>query len=172
MDSGEATGSGASEKAQQHGFGLIIASVGGGNTIEPMDGGSALKESVTGAASGGFEREMAQGGEGGYILRRNGRLKRKSRGEFAHKALVGLGIRAAKMVVEVEHKEHHAKAGGKFGKASQQSYGVRASADGHADAFAGADEVVVAQVELERFQHRNIIAEVQGASCAGWETGR
>jgi len=59
----------------------------------------------------------------------------------------------------MEDEEHDAEAGSKFRKCSQQSYRVSAAADGEADALAGSDEAMVAQVLFEAVKHRNIIAE-------------
>jgi hypothetical protein len=64
----------------------------------------------------------------------------------------------------MEDEEHYAEAGREFGKGSQQSYGVGAAADGHADALAGTDEAMLAQVLFEAVKHRNIIAEARAAT--------
>jgi hypothetical protein len=68
VDSGEAAGSGAAEETEEDGLGLIVASVGGGYTVEAMGGGGALEKCVPGAASGGFEREMKECSERGNIV--------------------------------------------------------------------------------------------------------
>jgi hypothetical protein len=65
------------------------------------------------------------------------------------------------MVIEVKDEEHYAEAGGKFGKGPQQSYGVGAAADGHADPLTGTDETMLAQMMFEGLEHRNIITEWQ-----------
>ena len=59
----------------------------------------------------------------------------------------------------MEDKEHHSEAGSQFGEGSEQSHGIGAAADGHADALAGTDEAMLAQIMFERLKHRNIITE-------------
>ena len=61
----------------------------------------------------------------------------------------------------MEDEEHHSEAGGKFGEGSQQSHGIGAAADGHADALAWTDEAMLAQIMFERLKHRNIITEAR-----------
>jgi hypothetical protein len=62
-------------------------------------------------------------------------------------------------VVEVEDEEHHSEAGSQFSEGSQQSHGIGAAADGHADALAWTDQAMLAQMMFERLKHRNIITE-------------
>ncbi len=148
VDSGETAGSGATEKAQEDGFRLIVAGVGGGNAVEPVSGGRSQEKRVAGTAAGSFQREMKQSGEGCDILGFDGGLDRQLRSQLANKTGVAVGIRAAKIVVEMEDEEHYAEAGGEFGKGSQQSYGISAAADGKADALAGTNEAMFAQVAI------------------------
>jgi hypothetical protein len=62
-------------------------------------------------------------------------------------------------VVEVQDEEHHAEVWCELSESAHQSHRVRAAADRDADALAGADEMVSAQLELERAEHGNIIKE-------------
>jgi hypothetical protein len=78
VDSGEAVGSGAAEKTEEDGLGLIVASVGGGYTVEAMSRGGALEKCVSGAASSGFEREMKKCRERGNIVGFDDGFDRKS----------------------------------------------------------------------------------------------
>jgi hypothetical protein len=68
VNSRETAGSGAAQQAEEHGFGLVVAGVRGGNAVEAMSGGSAQEECITGAASGSFEREVMERGERGYVF--------------------------------------------------------------------------------------------------------
>jgi hypothetical protein len=157
MDSGEAAGSGSAEQTQEDGFRLIVACVGGGNAVETVSAGGALKKSVAGAASGGFQRKMEPRRERSNILGFDGGIQRQLRRELTNESGVGFRVLAAKIVVEVEDEEHYAEAGSKFSKSSQQSYGVSAAADGEADSLAGMNEAMLAQGMFQRVEHRNII---------------
>ena len=84
---------------------------------------------------------------------------RQLRCKLTNKAGVGFRVGPAKIVVEVEYDEHYAKAGRKFGKGSEQSYRVSATADSQTDALARADESMLAQVAFKVFKHRTMIAE-------------
>ena len=172
MDSGKAAGSGSTEETEQDGFGLIVTSVRSGNTVEAMSDGGAQEECVAGAASGGFERETKERGEGSDIVGFDGAVERKPRCEFGDKVRVGIGVWAAEMVIEMKDEGHDAETGGKFGESSQEGYGIRAAADGHADALARTDETMLAQMLFERLEHRNIITEWRvGGLDAGRERG-
>ncbi len=161
MDSGEAAGSGSAQQTQEDGFGLIVAGVGGGNAVESIGGGGALEKMVAGAASGGFDREMKPRGEGGDIFGFDGGVERQAGGELTNEGGIGLRVRAAKIMVEMEDEGHYAKDGGEFSKGPQQSDGISSAADGEADALAGMDESMLAQVAFEAVEHGNMIAEVQ-----------
>jgi hypothetical protein len=150
MNPDKAAGSGAAEKAHQNGFGLVVASVGGGYAIEAESDGGALEKSIAGTASGGFQREMKEGGKGGHILGLDGRFKRKLRSQLAHETLVRIRLRPAQAVIEMEHKRHYSQAGSKLDEGAQQCHGISASADGHANAFAGTDQTMLAYVKFER----------------------
>ena len=100
-------------------------------------------------------RRLRARDEGARRERRHPRIRWRTRAKAARRAQrtkCGVGIRvwAAKIVVEVEDEEHDAEAGSKFGEGSQQSYGIRAAADGHADALARTDEAMLAQIVFER----------------------
>jgi hypothetical protein len=159
MDSCETTGSGAANKTQQYGFGLIVACMSGGNAVKAVGCCGTLEESIAGAASGSFERKMKQGGEGGDVLGLDDRVEGELGSEFAHEAFVGLRVGAAKIVVEVEDERHYSEGRSKFGNGAQQGDGVSAATYGEADALAGANQAMLAQILFERLQHRNIIAD-------------
>ena len=62
-------------------------------------------------------------------------------------------------MVEVQHEQHDAEFGRQFGQRPQQGHGIRAAADGDADALAGPDQTMAAQVLFQRLQHTDMIAE-------------
>ncbi len=152
VDSGEAAGSGSAEQAEEDGFGLIVAGVGGGNAVEAMSGGGALEKSVAGAASGGFEREMKQRGEGGDILGFDGGVERELRGELARRSRHRPPSPGREELwLRWRTKSTTAEAGSQSSaKARSRADGIRAAADGHADALAGTDEAMLAQIVFER----------------------
>jgi hypothetical protein len=150
MNPNKAAGSGATEKAQQNGFGLVVASVGGGHAVEAESDGGALEKSVAGTTSCGFQREMKERGKRGDILGLDGGLKRKLRSQIAYETLVSIRFRPAQAVVEMEHKRHYSQAGSKLDEGAQQCHGISASADGHANALAGTDQTMLAHVKFER----------------------
>ncbi len=168
VDSGEAAGSGSTQQAEEHGFGLIVAGVGGGHRVQAISGGGALEEGVASAAPGSFQREMQTGGELRDILGCDGGVEREPGGEPGDEVGIGLRIRTAQSVVEMEDDGHDAQCRGELGQSPQQSHGISAATYGYADALAGSDEAMLAQVALQRLEHRNMIAEADaGMGRAG-----
>ena len=159
MDSGEAAGSGSAEQAEEYGFGLIVTGVGGGDGIEAMSSGGALEKSVAGTASGSFQRETQARGQLCDILGCEFGVEREAGGERGDEGGVGIRLRAAQSVVEMEDDGHDSQRRGESGKSPHKSDGISAAADGHADALAGTDEAMLAQIAFERVQHGNMIAE-------------
>ena len=153
-DSGEAAGSGAAQQAEEDGFGLIVAGVRGGHAVEAMIGGSALEKIVAGAASGGFERKTMQRGQRGDIAGFDDGVEGELRGERSDELRLGVGFSSAEMVVEVQDEQDDAEFGGEFGQRPQQGHRIRTAADGDADAFAGPDQTMAAQVLFQRLEHR------------------
>jgi hypothetical protein len=161
VDSGEPAGPGSAQQTEEHGFSLVVTGVRGGNAVETMSGGGALEECITRATSSGFQREVKKRGQGGNIVGLKGGIERKPRRQLCDEARIGIRVRPPKTVIEVKHKEHDPKAGSKFGECPEQSYGVRATTDGHADALARADETMPAQIAFKRLEHRTMITEVR-----------
>jgi hypothetical protein len=137
VDSGETAGSGAAEEAQQHGFSLIVARVGGGNRIQAMSGGGAQEKRIACAAPRGFQGKMEIGGDRGYIFRFNGSFERKPGGERGDEAGIRFGLRTAEIVVEMEYEQDNTEIGSECGESPEESYRVSTTANGYADAFAG-----------------------------------
>ncbi len=175
MDSGEAAGSGSAEQAEEYGFGLIVTGVGGGHGIEPMGSGGALEKSVAGAAPGSFQREVQAPGQLCDIFGCEGGVEREAGGERGDEGGVGIRFRAAQGVIEMEDDGHDSQRRGESGKRPQESDGIRTAADGHADALAGTDQAMLAQIAFERLQHGNMIAEAgpgMGWGVMGWGVRR
>ncbi len=168
VDSGEAAGAGAAKEAQENGFGLVVAGVGRGYGIEGKRGGGALEKGVAGAASGGFEREVEKGGERCDILSFDLAVKSELGGDIAHEIRIGVGVRSAQTVIEVENDEDDAEGGGEFGEGAQERHGISSATDSHADALAGMEEAMLAHGVFEGLEHGNIIAEVR-RQAAPWE---
>jgi len=113
--------------------------VGSGNAIEAISSGGAPEECVAGTASGSFDRKVKTSGEGGDIAGFDGRVERELGSEGGDKCSIGLRVRTAKIVVEVEDEGHYTELGSERGESSQQGYGVSAATNGDADALAGTD---------------------------------
>jgi len=146
----KAAGSGTAKKAQQNGFGLVVASVSGGHAVEAESDGGALEKCVAGTAPGGFQREMKERGKRSDIFRLDGGLKRKLRRQIADETLVRIGLCPAQPVIEMEDERHDSQAGSKLDEGAQQRHGISASADGHANAFAWTYQTMLAHVKFER----------------------
>ncbi len=144
MDSGEAAGSSSAKQAEEHGFGLIVAGVGGGHGIEAMSSGGAPEKSVAGAASRSFQRETQARGQRCDILGCDGAVELEAGSERGDEGGVGIRVRAAQSVVEMEDDGYNSQRRGESGKRPQESDGIRAAADGHADALASTDEAMLA----------------------------
>jgi len=106
---------------------------------------------------------MMAGGEGGDILGGEGGVEGERGGERGDEMGVGIRVRAAQCVVEMEDDGYDAELGSERGEGAQQGHGVSAAADGDSDALARSDEAMLAQVALERVEHGNMIAEADGA---------
>ena len=136
----------------------------GGYAVEPEHGGGLLEKNVAFAAAGGFQREVPQLGTGGYIDGDDEVVEVELLGECSDEIAVGIGFGTAKLVVEVQYEQDDANFRRDFGQCSQQGHRVRPAADGHADALAGANQTMAAQILFQRLQHTDMIAEAGGAT--------
>jgi hypothetical protein len=119
VNANKTAGPGASKKTQQDRFSLIVASVGSGYAVEAQSDSRALEESVTGAASGGFQREMEERGEGGDILGLDGGFETELGCELTHKMLIPIGLLTAQPMIEMEDERHYSQAWSKLNKGAQ-----------------------------------------------------
>ena len=131
MNSREPFGPGAAEKLGQHGFGLVIQSMGGGYGIHHALG-HQLTEPAVAQAAGGF-----LDGLGGLACVRigAGRCGRvypglmegqpESVGQVEAEIAVRIGFSSAKAVVQMGDVEHQPEFSAPLGKDAQQSDRVR-----------------------------------------------
>jgi hypothetical protein len=150
VNSYKAAGSGAAKQAQQNGLCLIVAGVGGGHAVKTKCDGGALKECVTGTAACSLQREMKERGKCRDIFGLDGRFQPKLRGNLAYKALVRVRLGPAQPVIEMEDTRHDPETWSKLNQCAQQRHRISAPADGHANALAGTDQAMLAQVGFER----------------------
>ncbi len=158
MNSGEAGGAGSAQQTEEDGFGLIVTSVGGGDALKTVGERGALEERVAGASAGGFNGKMEEGRKRGDILGFDGAVERKLGCQIEDKTLIRLGGSAAQVVVEMKDEGDDAESGCEFGEGTEEGDGIGASADGHTDALAGRDEVMLAQVGFKRAEHGSMIS--------------
>jgi hypothetical protein len=152
--------------------------VGGGDAIQAMSGGGAQKEGVARPAAGGLHRDVLGGGQGRDVGRFEDGLDRKLGGKRGDEVRIGVGVRAAKAVVEMQDAENEAQLGSQCGEGAQQRDRVGSTADGETDPLPGAKKPAAAKVALEPGEHRTMIAEaaradrwsnsVEAVSKYGW----
>jgi hypothetical protein len=92
---------------------------------------------------------MEKGSQGVDILRLDRSLQRELSGEFSHKLLVAVRLRAAQAVIEVQNEGHDSQAGSKLHQGAQQSHRICAAAYGDTNALARTNQTMLAYVKVE-----------------------
>ena len=140
MDAGKAFGPCAPQEFGEHCFGLVVARVGGGHSVERNFGQELSKPRVAEAA-GGFFNGFAVGLGFGFCVHAGfveGEFE--LRGQGAGKGEVGVGFFPAQAVMEMGGMQHQSELAAAAGEGAQQGYGIGSAGEADSDAEAGAEE--------------------------------
>lgn len=147
MNAGEPFGPGAAQEFGEHGFGLIVEGVRGGNSFHLARSHQFTEPAITQAASRFFNRlsgfvigrvEVPRFGAGlgfgGNIDAGFVKGQAQFFGQSAGEGQIGVGLGAAKSMVEVGSVEHQAQFPAALRKGTGQGNGVRAAGKTHGQA--------------------------------------
>lgn len=162
MNAGKAAGSGAAEKAEKNGFGLIVGGVGGGDLIERVLADKSDEELVAQLAGGGFEGERILFREARDIGTVGKEWEIVCVREFGDERFVGVGLVATNAVMEVNDGKNQAELVAEFEHGAEKGDGVGATGDGKAETVSGMEEIVLRDVCREGCKHGDIVARERG----------
>ena len=110
-------------------------------------------EDVFDGARGRFERKFVLAGVSRRVTGAAVEFQVESGGEGAHELLVGIGIGAADLVIEVDDGEDNAEFGARFQQQAQQRDRIGAAGNRHANAISGPHQAVMADVAEDAVEH-------------------
>lgn len=173
VNTSQAGGSCAPRQAQQHGFSLVIERVGSGNFVQKAVGKQALEVLVTYVSRCRFQTKTASGRLGRGIRRRGVQGQAMQASQVSDELLVGIGVAAANLVVQVNQREDYAEFGAKLQQEPQKGNGISAAGDGHAHSIAGVQQFLAANIAadaLSQFVHRSMVLHRELVSLRSEQT--
>jgi hypothetical protein len=118
----------------------------GGDAVQAILTEQTGKESIAHFPGHSFNAGMAGGRLRRDITAVPVKLKLESRGQVSDESLIGFRVRPSQLVVEVDHRQHGPEFFTQFEQEPQEADGIGASRDGDAQAVAGFQKLVAANV--------------------------
>jgi hypothetical protein len=163
VNAGESFEAGSADEAHENGLGLVVEGVCGEDFVDGMSfDEKTVEKSIAEFAGGSFEADVLCGGVLRDFVTVTVKFQVVRAGEVGDELVVGVGFEAAKLVVEMDYREDDAELGAEFQKQAEEGDGIEASGDSDADAVAGVEEVVAADVgqnALGERRHRNMVQQ-------------
>jgi 2-C-methyl-D-erythritol 4-phosphate cytidylyltransferase len=146
----------SSENSHEHGFGLIIQRMCRGDFICLSLLDNTGKPLVAQVPCSRLKTDLVRKRVRRDIIRAGMKLKLERGCQIFHELLVGVGLGAANLVMEVDDREHDAKGLSQFQEDAEKGYGIRASRARDRHAVSWPEQPLLVDMLEHFFHHRDL----------------